>query len=71
MTPTEITEIGDLSLEITAEGRLLRLTIAEQQPTTTLSREGATALMTYLYNWLWLLTDDTRDTAAAFGEDER
>lgn len=56
-------DIGDLALEPTEDGQRLRLTIAEQQPTTTLSTAGATALMTYLYNWLWIHTDDTRGTA--------
>jgi len=46
-------EIGDLSLAPTTDGQRLRLTIAEQQPTTTLSFDGATALWTYLYDWLW------------------
>jgi hypothetical protein len=51
------TDIGDLCVESTAEGRLLRLTIAEQQSTTTLSREGATALWAVLYDWLWTPAD--------------
>jgi hypothetical protein len=46
-------DIGDISIEPTAGGRRLRLTIAEQQPTTTLSVEGATVLLNYLYDWLW------------------
>ena len=45
----EPTDIGDLTVEPTADGLRLRLTIAEQQSTTTLSKEGATALWAVLY----------------------
>jgi hypothetical protein len=58
MTPIDI---GDLSLEPTADGQRLRLTIAEQQPTTTLSVEGAMALWAYLYDWLWSYAQATQN----------
>jgi hypothetical protein len=58
----KVVEIGDLSVESTAEGRRLRLTIAEQQPTTTLSVEGATVLVNYLYDWLWSHAEAPEDT---------
>ena len=45
-------DLGDLFVESTAEGRLLRLTITTQQPTTTLSVEGARELCAYLADWL-------------------
>jgi hypothetical protein len=53
----EPTDIGDLTVEPTADGLRLRLTIAEQQSTTTLSKEGATALWAVLYDWLWSTED--------------
>lgn len=55
--------IGDLSLEPTAEGQRLRLSIATQHPTTTLSVEGATVLLNYLYDWPWTHKPAPQDTA--------
>lgn len=53
----QATEVGELT--VAPQGDLLRLTIAEQQPTTTLTRQDALAAIDYLQ--AWVVEQDAQD----------